>query len=600
MSPSESSVGLRPEGIEAMKKIIALILFIAPLVVFEMTSRHGFFPAKAKLLVPKEETAKLQVEITDDTEKSQLNFIHSVIDLPIPDIKHIQLWVAGSGSSVAVTDADMDGFPDIYVTSMNVNQPNRLFRNQGDGTFKDETQRFFPQRSNDRYISLKSTFFDCDNDGYQDLLQLTSSCPILYRNMQGKGFQNITPQAGLNVCKAVYGNALDYNRDGKLDIIYASYDILGGENQMDNFFQSDTSHQFSALFENDGTCRFKEVKNSGIKDVGLTHAIGVLDIRNNNRNDIWFVTDTGTDKVFYDNGDGTYTDSRDALKWAFNRHGMSFDVLYEKEQPHPYVYVSHVYKPAYLVEGNALWKLDSPNNFTNVADDYNVSRCGHSWGAKFVDLDHDMDEDLIVTNGFFSQDPNKSYNFPLALLGTTHRDYMRMAKNWPAVKQASLYGYEKNCIFMREGERFVKPEAPNPLTEDTYDGRGVALIDVNNTGSPSVLIVNQRQPLKIFGVKQLNQNNWIGLKFKGTCSNKDALGTKVTLVTDQGSQTRWYYPTNGYASQTESALQFGLGSNAALKEVIVRWPLGLEEKFTDLKLNAYNILNEGAHCVAKN
>lgn len=583
-----------------MKRFFLTLGAIAlPVVLLELSMNQGFFPKTAKVLVPTPELIRVPALITDRTLESGLIFTHRVIDLPLPDVKHIQMWVAGAGSSVAVTDADKDGLSDVYITHMDVGHPNRLFRNQGDGTFRDETARFFAKPSNDRYISLKSTFFDCDNDGDQDLLQLTSHCPVFYRNDLGKGFQDISAEAGLNVCRANYGNAIDIDNDGLLDVVYASYEMLAGDRQMDNFFQSDRTHQYAAVFRNEGQCRFRKIEQTGISDVGLTHAIGVLDTRGTGKRDLWFVTDTGTDKVFLDNGDGTYTDHRKALEWGFSRHGMSFDVTYEENDSVPRVYVSHVYKPWYLVEGNSLWDLKDSSEYRNIASAKNVNRCGHSWGAKFVDIEHDGDEDLIVTNGFFSQNPDKHYNFPMALLATTHRDFLRMAKNWPAVKDASLYGYEKNCLFIRNGETYGHPDLPNDFTEDVLDGRGAALIDVMNDGSPSLLIVNHRQPLKLFSVQQKNENRWLGLRLEGTCSNRDALGTTVKLLSGGKTQTRWYYPTNGFSAQSESAIQFGLGSADKVEEVEVHWPSGMKETFKDLPVNKYHQLKEGAHCAAK-
>ncbi len=320
-------------------------------------------------------------------------------------------------------------------------------------------------------------------------------------------------------------------------------------------------------------------------------------MRGIDRKDLWFVTDVGTDRLFLDNGNGTYTNRSDLLAWSFNRHGMSFDVSYDENAKRPHVNVSHVFSPSFAIEGNALWHMDKRDSLENLSRNRGVAECGHAWGSKFQDIDLDGDEDLLVTNGFASRNPNKNYLFPLALLGLTHRGYMKYAKNWPKMNDASLYGYEKNCIFVRDGDSYGVPALPNGFTEDLLDGRGIVTLDLKNDGNPSVIVANQIQPAKIFKVSQNSPKNWLGLRLQGRCSNRDAFGTKIWVKAGGKVQTRWYYPTNGYSSQTEGQLIFGLGQISEVEEVIVKWPRGHEERFTQLEVNKYHKLTEGENCV---
>ncbi len=578
-----------------MKKYRFLLFIILPIVGFELFRRPGFFPRDLKAFLTPQATLDLPVTITDVTQKSGILFTHQMISATLKDIEHIKGWVLGSGATVSVSDVNLDGYSDVYLTQMDL-IPNKLFLNQKDGTFKDATAEFFPFPVNHNFISLKPTFFDCDNDGDQDIFLNTSSCPKLYRNDAGKHFTDITDKAGLSVCHTVNGNAVDFNSDGLLDLVYASYNIYGTSKQMDNFMNADRSREYHAIFRNKGQCQFEKVENVGIEDVGLTHSIGVVDLRGINRKDLWFVTDVATDRLFLDNGDGTYTNGTHLLKSAFNRHGMAFDVSYAGNNPRPDVYVSHVFSPTFMVEGNALWRMDAGGEIQDSARDVGVAECGHAWGGKFHDIDLDGDEDLLITNGFVSRNPKKDYLFPLALLGLTNREFMKEAKNWPKMNDASLYGYQKNCLFLREGEKFGVPKAPNAFTEDLLDGRAIVTLDVLNNGSPWVIVANQIQPVKVYQVEQKSNNNWIGFHLQGTCSNRDAFGTKVQVLSKGGPQVRWYYPSNGYSSQTESSLLYGLGKVNTVDEVTVRWPNGFSESFRNLAVNRYHKLSEGADC----
>lgn len=583
-----------------MRRYLFIALIALPVLALELTNRRGFFPTELKALAPKPEKIALKAKIIDITEKSGLHFTHEVLRPTIQGIEHIKGWVLGSGATVSVSDVDLDGYQDVYFTSMELGKNNKLFRNQGDGTFRNETQKFFKWPTNRTWISLKPTFFDCDNDGDQDLFLNTSSCPVLYKNDGGKGFTDWTSEAGLSVCHTVNGNVVDMNNDGLLDLTYASYNIYSADHQMDNFMNADRGIQFQAMFKNKGECRFEKVENTGIEDVGLTHAIGVLDVRGIDRKDLWFVTDVGTDRLFLDNGDGTYTNRSDLLAWAFNRHGMSFDVSYDEDATRPHVSVSHVFAPSFVVEGNALWHLDEKESMANVARERGVAECGHAWGSKFFDLDFDGDEEQLVINGFVSKNPKKDYLFPLALLGQTHRGYMKFAKNWPKMNDASLYGYQKNCIFVREGNSYGVPAEENDFTNDVLDGRAIVTLDLLNNGRPAIIVANQIQPAKIFQVEPDSGNHWLGLKLQGSCSNRDAFGSKIKVRAGGKNQTRWYYPSNGFSSQSESQLLIGLGKSDIIEELVIRWPRGFEEKFTNLSVNQYHKLKEGAGCAQQN
>ncbi len=141
------------------------------------------------------------------------------------------------------------------------------------------------------------------------------------------------------------------------------------------------------------------------------------------------------------------------------------------------------------------------------------------------------------------------------------------------------------------------PDEPNSFTEDVLDGRALVSVDLKNDGNLAMIVVNQRQPAKVFQITQKEKKNWIGLRLQGTCSNRDAFGAKIFVTSGGKKQQRWYYPSNGYSSQTESQLLIGLGKNTDVEEVTVRWPLGHEEKFSALAINKYHKLTEGETCV---
>jgi hypothetical protein len=134
------------------------------------------------------------------------------------------------------------------------------------------------------------------------------------------------------------------------------------------------------------------------------------------------------------------------------------------------------------------------------------------------------------------------------------------------------------------------------MADDKSDERGVAVIDFLNNGSQSLIMANQKQPLKFYRVNQKNSNDWVGFKLKGSKSNRDAYGAVMTMKLADGKQmTRQVQTTNGYGSQSDDRLHFGLGPKAEVLSVKIAWPSGLVEEFPggQFALRQYHTLVEG-------
>ena len=130
------------------------------------------------------------------------------------------------GASVSVVDFDRDGWPDLYVVNSGEGSQNRLYRNQGDGTFEDVAEEMGVADLNQpgTGVCMGAVWGDYDNDGYEDLLVYKWGRPELFHNDGGKDFTRVTDKAGLpkwvNANSAVW---LDYDRDGQLDLFLAGY-----------------------------------------------------------------------------------------------------------------------------------------------------------------------------------------------------------------------------------------------------------------------------------------------------------------------------------------------------------------------------------------
>ncbi len=130
---------------------------------------------------------------------------------------------------------------------------------------------------------------------------------------------------------------------------------------------------------------------------------------------------------------------------------------------------------------------------------------------------------------------------------------------------------------------------------DTFDGRGVAIADFNNDGAVDFAVSNQGQPFLLY-VNQLYERcqkdhcpHWIGFHLigNGTTSNKDGIGARVEIYNHDESQVAEVSRGNGFASQSDPRLHFGLGNAPKLTQVKIKWPDGREQTLEDWKIDSY-------------
>ena len=166
---------------------------------------------------------KIDFELVKATESVGIAFTHKAFHVH-DSLKNVEPWIASLGSSVAVADFDNDNFQDIYFTNSAINSANQLYKNNGDGTFRNVAQKYGVADVNKNYPSTSSLFFDCNNDGFKDLFIL-SHCPQLFKNEEGLRFKNITQPSNINQCHPFLTavNVFDYNNDGLLDLIIGGY-----------------------------------------------------------------------------------------------------------------------------------------------------------------------------------------------------------------------------------------------------------------------------------------------------------------------------------------------------------------------------------------
>jgi hypothetical protein len=577
-----------------MKKFGPFVGVCAAVVIFAVAVLfRQYSPGKLKISLP--------FEIQDVADSVGITHHY-----PTPKVRlrfnHLEAFVGGEWASLSVADYNNDGWMDIYTNA----DENRLFRNNGDGTFTDVAEE--AGVANFKRPTIGGYFFDYNNDGFKDLFVLTmGEVGRILRN-DGKGsFVDVTNQMNI----AIDGNDpemvdllrempakvltfLDFDNDGYLDFIVANK----WNDAMPNNFNDANNGGHVFVFRNIKGKSFKYVRGRlGMNHVGFHRSIGIYDFRGTGRADVWFALDFSPDKLYLNEGGGRFRDaSPNILTKNFSRNGMNTDTADLDNDGHPVIFVSHIFEPGYRPAGNTLWKWVEGDRFVEVSRRRGVNRCGWAWGGKFVDLDNDGHLDLMVGNGFISNNPKRNYWYNIAMLAGSDRSVTFDPSNWPPMNDASLAGYQQSCLYYNRGNgTFDNVVAATGMANDLSDERGIALIDFLNNGSQSLVVANQKGKLRLYKVTQKNQNQWIGFSLSGTKSNRDGFGAKMIVTLEDGQQyTRQLQTTNGYASQSDHRLHFGLGRKAKIKSVQLNWPSGTKQTFAGDKfgLNQYHSITE--------
>jgi enediyne biosynthesis protein E4 len=531
--------------------------------------------------------------LQDVSKEAGIDFIHQAptLDDKLNDIMPI---IASMGAGVSIVDFDRDGLLDIYVINSGEGSKNRLYRNMGDGTFKDVAEEMGVADWNKEGtgVCMGAVWGDFDNDGYEDLLIYKWGRPELFHNDKGKGFTCVTEKANLpkwlNANSAIW---LDYDRDGHLDLFLAGYwpDELNLW-KLDNTIMMPESFEYAKnggrkyLLRNKGDGTFEDVtRDMGITSTRWTLAAAACDLCGSGYPDLFLANDYGVSELYVNKGGKGFVEigERSGVgKTPKSGMNVSFGDIYNSGKLG--VYVSNISARGNLVQGNNFWLRDEDatgekTHFTNQANALNVELGGWSWGAQFGDLNNDGKLDLYLANGYISGDRNKdNYWFDYSKIAGANKLVIEDAKNWPAMRGRSLSGYEQKCVWLNKGGNFVDV-APAIGVTDTYDGRAVAMADLWNRGMLDVVVANQKGPLLVYKNTVNKDNQWVQFDLEGTKSNRSAIGARVRLFWNGRQQVQDVSGGSGYAAQNQHRLHFGLGADPKIEKVIIEWPSGQKQ-----------------------
>ena len=294
-------------------RVVLFLLFVAllatPIVIRRFSARRQ--PPKAKLEA-NTALARYGFYLEEVGHASGVNFVHQAPTLD-HQLDHIMPQVASMGAAVSIVDFDRDGWADIYVTNSGEGSKNALYRNTGDGSFKDVAADFGVADLNQlgTGVSMGAVWGDYDNDGYEDLFLYKWGRPELFHNDAGKKFTRVTENAGLptwvNANTAVW---FDYDGDGTLDLFLGGYyaeDVdlwhLKTTRMMPESFEYAKNGGRKYLFHNLGNGSFEEVSAKlGIDTRRWALAATAADLRGTGHPDLFIANDYGISELYFNDG----------------------------------------------------------------------------------------------------------------------------------------------------------------------------------------------------------------------------------------------------------------------------------------------------------
>ncbi len=507
---------------------------------------------------------------------------------------------AKGGGGIAWFDYDNDGYPDLFFVNGSTfedwkrgsSPQSRLYRNNRDGTFTDETPASGLHRTG---WGMGVCAADYDNDGNPDLYVTYYGGNVLYRNLGSGKFRDVTKQAGVPGHGWGMGCAFgDYDNDGFLDLYVANYvdvDIekLGEPGSMPNCTYRGIATFCGPrglkggrdiLYHNNGDGTFTDVTEKAGIDPGSYFGLGVVmgDYNRDGRLDIYVANDSTPSSLYQNNGDGTFTDVGPQSGTAYGAEGQ--------EQAGMGVEFGDYDNDGWLdlVKGN--FSDDTKNLYHNNRDGtftdqtYFAGIGGVAWlfttfGVEFLDYDNDGWKDIILANGQTFPQMDKCPT------GITYAERNLLFHN--------LHNGKFEEVGLRSGPAMTLKKVSRGLAKADYDNDGDLEFAISNMNGSPDLIRHARR----------NGNHSILVKLIGTKSNRSGIGAKVRVIA--GSLTQFDEVRSGgsYLSSSDVRLHFGLGTVTRVDRIEIDWPSGTHENLEDVLADQVVVVKEGDGIISR-
>ena len=501
-----------------------------------------------------------------------------------------------TGTGVAIFDYDNDGWLDLFIVNGTTLEgfpagkgpTNHLYRNNHDGTFTDVTVK----------AGLAATGWgqgvcigDYNNDGWEDSTSLTTeriSCIAIRAGV----FEDVSQKAGVSGSDKAWGTGcafVDYDRDGKLDLMIANYvdfdlskaptpgerpsciwkgvPVMCGPRGLPG--------AKNILYHNRGDGTFEDVTSKAHIDQTDGHyafSVSTLDFDDDGWPDIYVACDSTASILYHNNRDGTFTDVGVTAGAAFNEDGreqagMGSTIADFNGDGRP-----DIFKTNFSDDTSTLYRNNGDGTFDDVTTAAGLGLYTKylGWGTMFFDFDNDGWPDLLLVNGHVYPEVDRQH------LGSSFQE--------PRI----LYHNNGNGTFSD-----VSATA-GPAITTSASSRGLGIGDLWNDGRQSAVISNMNAPPSLLVNQIRSANHWIAFRPMGTKSNRDGIGAQIKLKVGGRTLVAEVRSGSSYNSNSDMRPHFGLGQTDKVDWVEIRWPSGLTERYVSLSADAIHVLKEGS------
>jgi hypothetical protein len=438
----------------------------------------------------------------------------------------------GWGQGVCVGDVDNHGRPDLFITQWGQNV---LYRNQGDGTFRDETKARGLLSPKDRW-STGCAFLDFNRDGYLDLVVVHYIDFDLAR----------TPRPG-----------------DKTQCQWKGLPVLCGPRGL--------PPETLSFYQNDGHGNFSDVSDrvhiAGPKDYyGFTPLTGDFD--DDGWPDIYVACDSTANLYYHNLGGKTFEEIGAHSGLAYNEDGREQAGMGVTAGDFTGDGSLNIFKTNFADDTHTLYRNRGGNNFEDgtIAAGLAGNTKYLGWGTAFLDFDDDGWPDLIVANGHVYPEVDDAHT----------------AEHF---KQPRLLYWNR-----KDGQFFdVSSQAGSGVTTP-HSSRGLAIGDLDNDGEQEIVIVNMGEPPSL--LKKVAGGGGNSVLVRALTSDRDAIGASVTFTAGGHKQRQEVRSGGSFISQSDFRLHFGMGK-AGTGDITVRWQDGRSESIKAVTANQIVTIEQG-------
>lgn len=535
-----------------------------------------------------------------------------------------------NGSGVGIADFNNDGRSDIFF-SANM-EASKIYLNQGDLKFEDITAQS-GINTEEKWAS-GVTIVDINSDGWQDIYLSIGGLStdkekrsnLLYINQgvdpnQPNEVRFTEESAAFGLDDSGYSiNALffDYDNDDDLDmyLLTTELDPYNWTDFRPRRLNGEASNT-DRLYRNNGNNTFTNVSlEAGITIEGYGLGVALHDINEDGFIDLYIANDfLSNDVIYINNGDGSFTDKIDDYLSHTSRNGMGIDMQDFNNDGHTDIMVLDMlpssnarqksmfgffnydkfklgiesgYQPQYA--RNSLQLNNGNGKFSEVAQLAGVDKTDWSWCALFADYDNDGWQDLFITNGYRQDITNMDFatysrqvtSSPIGTEEAKKLQMMRKLSEMPEIKMPNMMYQNLGTMPFKDKTKEWGFDLP------TYSN-GAAYADLDNDGDLDLVInnIDERAYVyenNLYTQSKKNENNYLRIKLNPKGGHMP-IGTKVSITTSTGIQTRLMSPYRGYLSSVEDVLHFGLGADSQIELLTVEWADGSVQTESNIKSN---------------